>query len=219
MARAAEYVREPEDGATFTERFDRFYTAIAVAYELAVKVLPFWKRWLRSTLPHVRGPRVLEVSFGTAYLLPELAARFETCGIDYNERMVARASKMLARRGIAAEVRQANVESLPYPDACFDSIVNTMAFTAYPDGRRALAEMQRVLKPGGTLVMVDVDYPRDRNRAGMWMTRFWIAAGDIVREMPPLFREGGFEVVEEREIGGLGSVHLYVARKTASPPS
>ena len=57
------------------------------------------------------------------------------------------------------------MESLPYPDASFDSVINTMAFTAYPDGQRVFEEISRVLKPGGRIVMVDINYPRDGNKA------------------------------------------------------
>jgi hypothetical protein len=44
------------------------------------------------------------------------------------------------------------------------------------------------------------------------MTRFWVALGDIVRDMDALFRQFQFEYTD-REIGGFGSVHLYLAEK------
>jgi ubiquinone/menaquinone biosynthesis C-methylase UbiE len=87
-----------------------------------------------------------------------------------------------------------------------------MAFTAYPDGRKAMSEFHRVLRAGGRLVLIDVEYPADRNWLGTKMTGFWIAVGDIVRDMGALFRQFDFEFTD-REIGGFGSVHLYVAEK------
>ena len=57
-----DYVDEPEDGERFTQEFDQFYTAFAPFYDLTIKVLPFWRRWLDAVLPHLRGPRVLEIS-------------------------------------------------------------------------------------------------------------------------------------------------------------
>ena len=87
-----------------------------------------------------------------------------------------------------------------------------MAFSGYPDGVAALNEMGRVLKPDGRLVLVDVNYPQDRNRLGMALTKFWMASGDLIRDMGPLFEESGWKFQEE-EIGGFGSVHLYVAEK------
>ncbi len=213
MNEKVSYVSEPKEKEQFTEQYNRFYTSFAKIYDGAVKVLPFWKRWLTATLPHIQGPRVLEVSFGTGYLLMHYAGQFETFGIDYNERFVTMLQEKLTKAGLSANVQQGNVERLPYEDGYFDSIVNTMAFTAYPDGEKAMSEMHRVLKPGGKIVMVDVDYPFDHNRVGIFITKAWIAGGDIVRDMEPLFREFGFEFTNE-EIGGYGSVHLYVAKKS-----
>lgn len=208
------YVPEPEDKTQFTEQFDRFYTSFSQVYDLAVKIMPFWKRWIKSTLPHIQGPRVLEVSFGTGYLLMQFVDQYETYGIDYNQRFVDMLQERLAERGKSADIRQGNVETLPYEDDYFDSIVNTMAFTAYPDGQKALGELHRVLKPGGKLVMVDVNFPLDGNRLGTLLTKGWIAGGDIVRDMGPLFDQFGFEY-SDQEVGGFGSVHLYIAVKVS----
>lgn len=212
MQKQVTYCAEPSNKTQFTSEFDRAYTTFARLYEIAVKVLPFWKRWLKSTLPHIQGPRVLEVSFGTGYLLTQLADHYETYGIDYNEKLVSMLQKKLASRGLSADIRQGNVEALPYQDGFFDSVVNTMAFTAYPDAIKAMSEMQRVLRTGGKLLIVDVDYPSDGNGLGLQMTKLWIALGDIVRDMNPLFEQFNFEYTAT-EIGGFGSIHLFVARK------
>ena len=206
------YVEEPKDKEKFTAEFDTFYTSFANVYSFALKLFPFWKRWLKATLPHIRGPRVLEVSFGTGALLQEYASRFETYGIDYNEKFVHLLQEKLTEKGLSADIRQGDVQALPYDDAFFDTLVNTMAFSAYPDGVKAMAEMHRALKPGGRLVIVDIDYPRDRNWLGMQATKAWIAMGDIIRDMGPLFDQFNFTYNEE-EIGGFGSVHLWVAEK------
>ena len=172
----------------------------------------FWKGWLERAVPHIRGPRVLEVSFGTGYLLTRYAAHYETHGVDYNQKMVEIARKNLARAGVTARLRQGNVESLPYEDESFDSVVNTMAFSGYPDGAKAMSDMRRVLKEGGRLVLIDVNYPSDGNRLGTMLVNFWKLTGDVIRDMGELFGEFGFVYTEE-EIGGYGSVHLYIATK------
>ncbi len=206
------YADEPENKTQYTEQFNQFYTVFAHAYDVSVKILPFWKRWIKATIPHIQGRRVLEVSFGTGYLLMQYAAQFETYGIDYNQKFVTMLQKKLTQEGISADVLQGNVENLPYKDEFFDTIVNTMAFTGYPDGKKAMSEMHRVLKSGGKLIMVDIGYPFNHNRLGMLITKAWITGGDIVRDMAPLFNQFEFEYTAE-EIGGFGSVHLYIAQK------
>ncbi len=207
-----QYSSEPTDKEKFTKENDQLYTNFAAVYDVVVKVLPTWKQWICRAVPHIKGPRVLEVSFGTGYLLTRYADKFETYGIDYNEKMVAIAGNNLKRKGMCANLRQGNVEALPYEDEFFDTVVNTMAFTGYPDGKKAMGEIHRALKPGGRLVMVDVNYPLDGNRLGTMNARMWGALGDVLRDMNGLFQAFGFEYTDE-QVGGFGSIHLYIAQK------
>lgn len=140
------YSEEPADRAAFTRHYDRFYTRIAPAYNRLITIIPLWRTWLRRAIPYLAGPRVLEASFGTGWLLCQYAGRFETHGVDLNARMVAIAQANLRRAGLRADLRQGAIEHLPYPDASFDTVLCTMAFSGYPDGHRALAEMVRVLR-------------------------------------------------------------------------
>jgi ubiquinone/menaquinone biosynthesis C-methylase UbiE len=145
-------------------------------------------------------------------LLTQYAGDFDTDGIDYNEKMVAVANENLDRCNLDARLLQGTVEALPYEADTFDCIVNTMAFSGYPDGHRAMSELNRVLKPGGRLVIIDIEFPSDRNRLGMGLTRIWIAGGDLIRDLGKLLKEFDFDFTEE-EIGGFGTVHLYIATK------
>lgn len=212
MTHKIEYSAEPVDKEEFTGSFDQFYSKYARIYDVGVRVLPLWKTWLRHAIPHIRGPRVLEVSFGTGYLLTQYAARFKTYGLDYNRVMVVTASKNLRRAGLSAPLQQGSVETLPYQAESFDSVVNTMAFSGYPDGIKAMTEMHRVLKKGGRLILIDVNYPLDRNWCGTSLTNVSKLAGDLIRDMGELFGRVGFSYSDEG-IGGYGSVHLYVAIK------
>jgi ubiquinone/menaquinone biosynthesis C-methylase UbiE len=138
--------------------------------------------------------------------------RFDVHGADFNRRMIEVARGNLRRSGTAASLICANVEALPYPDASFDSVVNTMAFSGYPDGVKALTEMKRVLRPGGRLILIDFCYPADGNRLGVWSAKFWKLSGDLIRDMDDLFRRCGLELSDEA-IGAWGSVHLYIATR------
>jgi SAM-dependent methyltransferase len=201
---------EPEDPAAFTRSHDLLYTRFAALYGWAVPRLPFWKTWLHSVLPHLRGPRVLEVAIGPGSLLRHYADHFEAVGVDLNRRMLETARSALATRGIYAPLVRADAVRLPFHDQRFDCVVITMALSGLPRAAAAVAEFRRVLRPDGRLVLLDVAYPRERNALGVALTEIWKMAGDVVRDVGSLLDAAGFRF-EEREVGGFGSVHLYVA--------
>ena len=107
---------------------------------------------------------------------------------------------------------QANIESLPFENETFDTIVNTMAFSGYPDGNKAMSEIRRVLKTRGRLIIIDINYPQNGNWVGKKLINLWILSGDLVRDMKTLFEKFTFDFTDE-EIGGFGTIHKYVAIK------
>ena len=207
------YSKGPEDPTLYRNHRNKVYTKYARVYNIACKIFPFWKTWLKKVIPHIEGKRVLEVSFGTGYLLCMYAGGFETYGIDYNDEMVKIAKENLRRKGIRANLQRADAESLPFQDEFFDCIVNTMSFTGYPDGRKAMSEFYRVLKYGGRLIILDFDYPADRNWLGYRLVKLMEAAGDTIKDISSFLKELSFNS-SETEAGGFGSVHLYVAIKS-----
>jgi ubiquinone/menaquinone biosynthesis C-methylase UbiE len=209
------YSKEPDNPLEYTSELDKAYSKYAKLYDVAVKFLPVWKTWIRSAIPHLEGARVLEVSFGTGYLMTHYAAEHETYGIDFNSDMIEIARENLDRQGIEANLQWGNVEKLPFADNYFDTVINTMAFSGYPNGQKAMAEFHRVLKEGGKLILIDFDYPADRNLLGYWLTRFMAFSGDVIKDISNVFQAFPFDFTEE-EIGGFGSVHLYQARKLAN---
>jgi ubiquinone/menaquinone biosynthesis C-methylase UbiE len=209
------YVNESSLANDFTEKNNILYTMFAKLYDIFIKVLPFWKNWITEAIPHIQGQCVLEVSFGTGLLLTQYAGKFKTYGIDYNSKMVAISKKNLKNRGILATLTQGNVESLPYDNDSFDTVLNTMAFTSYPDAMKAMSELNRVLKPEGKLIIIDINYPNNMNFLGMLFTKFSIILGDIVRDMDKIFNNFDLDYTDE-EIGGFGSVHLYIAKKNSN---
>lgn len=206
------YSTEPTHTKQYSQQFDQVYGRLAKVYDVAVKLFPLWGKWISQAIPHIIGPRVLEISFGTGYLLSQYAGYYETYGIDYNWEMTGIARQNLQKMGAQAAIQQADVAHLPYRSESFNTVVNTMAFTGYPDGQAALAEIYRVLQRNGRFVLVDINYPGDHNWLGVKLTRLWASTGDIIRDLGALFDWAGFNY-EEREVGGFGSVHLYVATK------
>jgi ubiquinone/menaquinone biosynthesis C-methylase UbiE len=204
------YANEPNDRRAYTARFNRRYTRFAKTYDRLVKTTSVWRRWLRHALPRLVGPRVLEVSCGTGWLMTQYADRFDVYGVDLNGRMLATAQENLDASGVSARLQLGDVELLPFADASFDTVLCTMAFSGYPNAHAALTEMIRVLKADGVLVLIDISYPSNGNFLGSALTRLWIWTGDLVRDMGALFEEHRL-LYSDAEIGGWGSVHLYVA--------
>ncbi len=208
------YSHEPKNPAKFQAKFDNFYSWFATTYCFLIEIFPFWKKWIEKSLPYISGPKVLEVSFGTGHLLCQYAHKFDVYGVDLNKKMLSLAENQLRKKGLKANLRNANVESLPYEDNYFDTVVNTMAFSGYPDGELALSEMLRVLKPQGQLILIDINYPKNHNLLGSTLIEFWKYSGDLVRNMDKLFKKFNVQY-NEQELGGFGSVHLYLCTLSA----
>lgn len=200
-------------GPEYTIKMDKAYNWMAKGYDAFMIVFPLWKKWIKQIIPHIEGRKILEVSFGNGYLMTQYAnADRDIYGIDYNEKMVDITSRKMLAKKVSAKLSQANVETLPFPDNAFDTVINTMAFTGYPDGDRAMAELKRVLKKDGKLLLVDFDYPKDRNLPGYLIVRLWEKLGDIIKDINALLIKYGFDY-QDLPVGGFGSVHLFIARK------
>jgi ubiquinone/menaquinone biosynthesis C-methylase UbiE len=130
------------------------------------------------------GPgRVLDAGMGPGRLLAELVEQgWEASGIDESGEMVA-----LARRRLpGARLEQGTIEKLPFPDDSFDAVIAT-GVLEYADLERALAELARVLSPGGQAVL---SYPNRGSAYGLWKTRVFYRAVAIVKRLRGLPASG-----------------------------
>ena len=75
--------------------------------------------------------------------------------IDASPAMLARALDRAASLGSSVDLREGDAEHLEFPDASFDTVVVTLALCTIPDDGKAVAEIARVLRPGGTLVALE----------------------------------------------------------------
>ena len=102
------------------------------------------------------GRDVLEVGVGTGLALPYYQADRRITGIDLSAEMLAQARRRVADREIAnvAALREMDAEATDFPDASFDIAVAMFVASVVPHPRALLAEMRRVVRPGGNLLFV-----------------------------------------------------------------
>lgn len=140
---------------TPTQRVRRRYDRIAPLYEWLEAPMEACAlgRWRRELLARVRGPEVLEAGVGTGKNLPLYPAGVSLTAMDLSPRMLARSRDKAGR----ARVRRAvmDVERLALPDDGFDEAVATFLFCSVADPVRGLAELGRVVRPGGRILLLE----------------------------------------------------------------
>ena len=97
----------------------------------------------------------LEVAVGTGRNLGRYPHEVRLAGIDASPAMLARARERAAALGVEVDLREGDAERLAFPDACFDSVVVTLGLCTIPDDGAAVAELARVLRPGGRLLALE----------------------------------------------------------------
>jgi ubiquinone/menaquinone biosynthesis C-methylase UbiE len=101
--------------------------------------------------------RLLEVAPGPGYLSIELAKRgYQVVGMDISASFVQIARAKAKEAGVAVDFQRGNASEIPFDGDTFDFIVCCAAFKNFTDPVRAIQEMYRVLKPGGTALIVDL---------------------------------------------------------------
>jgi len=109
------------------------------------------RQWVCS---RARG-EVLEVGVGTGLNLSFYPADITLTGVDLSPAMITIARKRADEMGRAVDLRESDAQALPFPDASFDTVVSTLTLCVVPDDRATIAEMWRVLRPGGRLLLLD----------------------------------------------------------------
>jgi ubiquinone/menaquinone biosynthesis C-methylase UbiE len=111
---------------------------------------------LKAFLPD--GGDMLEVAPGPGFLAIEMArdSRIRATGLDISRTFVELARKNAAEARVRVDFRLGNAAQMPFADKSFDLLVCRAAFKNFSEPERALKEMRRVLRPGGTGVIIDL---------------------------------------------------------------
>jgi demethylmenaquinone methyltransferase/2-methoxy-6-polyprenyl-1,4-benzoquinol methylase len=160
---------------------EKHFAESAPRYDFATRALSFgqdasWKRQLVASLPDVPDPVCLDVACGTGdvtFLLADRYGEGEFIGVDLTREMIDIAN----HRNRHSKVRFVcgEMSCLEVEDGSVDLITGSYAIRNAPDLREALAEFRRVLKPGGTLALLDFSKPRSRflQLVQFQLLRFW----------------------------------------------
>lgn len=107
----------------------------------------------RAWLADVKGD-ALEIGCGTGFMFSHYLTEARVRGIDIDEDFLARGRERAARHP-NIEVSRADAQALPFADASFDVVVACLVFCSIPDAALALGEAKRVMRPGGSLRLIE----------------------------------------------------------------
>jgi ubiquinone/menaquinone biosynthesis C-methylase UbiE len=168
--------------------------------------------WGLAKVEIEKGYTILDVGCGggrTVGKLAAMAAEGKVYGVDYSEESVAATAKLNARliAGGRVEVRHGSVSELPFSEGMFDVVTAVETHFWWPDMPLGMREIFRVLKPGGTLVLVAEIYKGANTMAARLAEKYSARVGMAllsVDEHRELFASAGYSdvrVVEERDKG------------------
>jgi ubiquinone/menaquinone biosynthesis C-methylase UbiE len=166
---------------------------------------------------HASGD-VLEVAIGTGRNLPFYRPDIRLTGVEFSPAMLGIARQRASALGRQVDLRLGDAQALDLPDSVFDTVLCTLSLCGIPDERRAIAEMKRVLRPGGRLVLVDhVAGSPAWVRAIQWLLELITIplGGEHFRRRPILAVHAAGFVVETSQRSKLGIVERVLARKPA----
>ena len=235
--KAREWLDVPERKRVYNERH---FAEAASQYDLATRMMSLgrdagWKRALVAALPDLQAPVCVDLACGTGDVAFLLAGRYpegDVTGLDLSAPMLAIARER--NRFTNVRFERGDLCGLPFPDASADVVTGSYALRNAPDLRKALAEVHRVLSPGGVAAFLDFSNPERsllrylqylllRSWCGLWgfllhgTPEIHGYVAESLRAFPDrnrlrgIFRENRFEVLTERRFF-LGITGLVVLR-------
>ncbi len=157
------------------------FSGLPANYDRMAEALSFGQngRWRRFMVSRVRAglagrgePLVLDVATGPAAVALELArsSGASVLGLDQSAEMLGAGVRNAVDAGLSDRVRfvLGHGERLPFPDGAFDAVMFTYLLRYVDDPSAALAELARVLKPGGTLANLEFHVPPNAIWRGLW---------------------------------------------------
>lgn len=161
-----------------------------------------WRPFLVARLREAKARRILDLGCGTGAMALALARELpdaDVIGIDGDPDVLRRARAKVASAGVEVKLQEAMADRLPLEDASVDAVVSTLVFHHLPPEvkRGALAEVCRVLVPGGRLLICDVGRASDPLMRGLFfaiqlLDGFATTRENIQGKLPRIVEDAGF---------------------------
>ena len=133
------------------DRYDLVNTLLSMGLDR------WWRRRAVASLPPLRAARVLDFGCGTGKLGERLSAGNDVVGLDLSHQMLVAAERQLGDR---VGFTQGSVFALPFKEETFDAAVSGFVLRNLYDLPQAFSELSRVIRPGGSIAIVDITGPR-----------------------------------------------------------
>ncbi|GAW91801.1 class I SAM-dependent methyltransferase [Calderihabitans maritimus] len=141
---------------SLTEKVKRKYNRFALIYDLLETPMEtmMLNKWRAEVWQKARG-KVLEVGVGTGRNMHFYPENIHVTAIDFSEQMLKRAERRRHQLGLEVDLLLMDVQELDFPDNTFDTAVATCVFCTVPDPVKGLAEVRRVVKPEGKIILLE----------------------------------------------------------------
>ncbi|HEX2291844.1 MAG TPA: class I SAM-dependent methyltransferase [Gaiellaceae bacterium] len=213
--------------------YDRYASLLSFGQD------PRWRRFLVSRVDVGPEGTVLDVATGTAAVAIELSRRTgcRVVGLDQSGEMLAAGRRRVEDAGLGGRIElvRGEAERLPFEDASFDALTFTYLLRYVEDPQATMRELARVVRPGGTVAMLEFGLPRGLARPAweLWVRLGLPAAGALIspgwrqvgsflgpsirefhrrHDLPALWRGAGIDDVRERRLSLGGGVVLWGRR-------
>ena len=217
--------------------YDRYASLLSFGQD------PRWRHFLVSCVEAGPEDRVLDVATGTAAVAIELTRRHgcTVVGVDQSPEMLAEGRERVERAGLGAriELHEGRAEALPFSDGEFDALTFTYLLRYVDDPAATLAELARVVRPGGTIASLEFGVPAGALPRAAWnlyvdvglplaggiVSSAWREVGSFlgpsirgfyerhpVPELLELWRRAGIEDVRGRRLSFGGGIVIWGRR-------
>jgi len=199
------------------ERLRRYWDKHAGSYD---REMGFFDRHLfgdtRDWVCSQASGEVLEVAIGTGLNLSHYPKQVRLTGVEWSPAMLDIARRRAPELGRPVDLRLGDAQALEFSDGSFDTVVCTFSLCGIPDDRQAIAEMDRVLRPGGLLLLADhVEASRWDARAAQRLIDLVTIplGGEHFRRRPITHVQALGYAIEGHQRFTLGIVERLAARK------